>query len=133
MDALTSKKEYVRIRVSNKTLESLKMLLQQFKDEFGDMIGSKKDDAIDIMLSLRNYALSEKEIVEIRQKKFTALQRAKWLLKRVSEGNAECSDTEFETLMKQIRMSHKAKNEKRSSKSPSKEGDLSRKNDTKLS
>ena len=131
MESLTAKKEYTRVRVSNRTLESLKLLLEQFKEEFGDMIGMKKDDAIDIVLSLRNYALSEKEIVEIRQKKFTALQRAKWLLKRVSEGNAECSDAEFETLMKQIRMSHKAKNE-RSSKSPSKEGDLSRKNSTKI-
>lgn len=122
MDTMKKNKDYSRVRISNKTLAQLEPLLKQFKDEFSDMIGSKKDDVIDIILTLRSYALSEKEIVEIRQEKFTAVQRAKWLLKRVSEGGTSCSVSEFDALMKQIRSSKKEK--KTAKNTPSKEGVL---------
>ena len=109
MDKVRKTKDYLRIRISYKTLAQLEPLLKQFSDEFSDMLGTKKDEIIDLILSLRSYALCEKEISEIRQEKFTAVQRAKWLLKRVSESGADYSVTEFDSLMKQIRSSKKEK------------------------
>ena len=132
MDKIKKNPIKTRLKISSNTMQFLAPLLKQFEDEFSGMIKGKKDDVIDIILSLRGYALTEKEIVEIRKKKFTALQRAKWLLNQVAKNELSGDEVDFDALMKQIRAPSKPKKEKNKlKKAPSKEGVLSIENVTK--
>lgn len=123
MESVKNNKTFTRLKVSNRTIDGLAVILKQCEDEFTGMWKFKKDDVCDIILSLRNYALSDKELNEIRKQKFTPLQRAKWLLKQVEKNSAEGGEVDINSLMKQIKVSHKAKKKtSKVSKSPSKEG-----------
>lgn len=100
------RKRAPKFKISDATIEKLSPIFKQFDDEFMGVMKFKKDDVIDMLLSLRGDALSEKEILQIRTQKLSPVARVKWLLKQVEKGAAHNVELDLQSLVKQIQSPH---------------------------
>lgn len=92
----------LKVILSDEARVNLESILLQLSSAFSDAVKFKIDDAANLLLSLRSYELSEKEIGVIRRTKFSPLDRAKWLLKQVENQQPDGDGLDFEKLVRQI-------------------------------
>lgn len=116
------RKTPARVTLNVETVEKIREITSQLETEFKDILKFKRDDVVNIVLSLRCQKLTASELNQIREEKFTDKKRAEWLLKQIERSEQSGNETSFEELVKQLQSPKPKKTKKKPS--PSTQGAL---------
>ncbi|MCJ8276472.1 MAG: hypothetical protein HRT44_11455 [Bdellovibrionales bacterium] len=115
------RKTPARVTLNVETVEKLREISSQLETEFKDILKFKRDDVVNIILSLRCQKFTTAELSQVREDKFTDKKRAEWLLKQIERSEQSGSEISFEELVKQLQ-GPKSKKKMKKTPSPSIQG-----------